>query len=168
MAGWIDDHAPTQMDALGDERRKIIAEIGQHGTAPSSIVSFEDTGCYFAISDARAAGRRPSRTSLLRSLAPAPFDAGAGHVAFEQALGHLRAAIHQLARAGAQRLAAFDELHVAVHLLEFPAERMRDERKLRHEKANFAEEHHHLTGHGLDAVLAARDDDGGDLVADQD
>src|SRR6185503_10207198 len=107
------------------------------------------------------------RVSLLRRLAAAAFDRRARHLAFQQCLRHLGAAIDKLARAGAQRLALLHEFDVAVHFLELPAERVRDERELRHEVTDLAEEHHHLPGDRLDAVLAAGDDESRDLVADQ-
>src|SRR5689334_5662992 len=60
-------------------------------------------------------------------LATTALDGRVRHLALQQALRHLDAAIHQLARAGAQRLAVRDEVHVALHLLELPAQGMRDE-----------------------------------------
>jgi hypothetical protein len=38
---------------------------------------------------------------------------------------------HEIARTRTQRLAALDEFHVPLHLLELPSERVRDERELR-------------------------------------
>src|SRR5262245_46383105 len=106
---------------------------------------------------------------LLRhvSLPSAAFNCLGAFSAGNQAVGQLKTAVAERLGSVPQILVALYLGHVVLHVLSRPTSTVGDKRKLREGKAQFAKEHHHLTGDRLNVVLATRNYKAGDFVANQ-
>src|ERR1017187_4884354 len=85
----------------------------------------------------------------------------------EQPAGGFHGALDEPPRAFAQGLALLHGGDVLLHVLRRPAARMCDQRKLRQIKTQLREKAQQLSGHALDVVLSARDDEADDLLVEQ-
>ena len=101
------------------------------------------------------------------ALAPAADQGALAERAFDHHAGHVGGAAHERHRAVVQELRVAHVLLVVLHVLRAPATRVRDEGKLRELTAELGEEGQHLAHDCLHVVLAAGDDQGHDLVAQQ-
>src|ERR1017187_5479968 len=88
-------------------------------------------------------------------------------LSFEQSAGGFHRAFDERPRAFAQGLALLHGGDVLLHVLRRPAARMCDQRKLRQIKTQLREKAQQLSGHALDVVLSARDDEADDLLVDE-
>src|ERR1017187_10217605 len=88
-------------------------------------------------------------------------------LSLEQSAGGFHRAFDERPRSFPQRLALLHGGDVLLHVLRRPAARMGDQRKLRQIKTQLREETQQLSGHALDVVLSARDDEADDLLVEQ-
>ena len=89
------------------------------------------------------------------------------YATLEEASAAVEAAQGERFRACGERLRLAHDAHIVLHVLVRPAARMGDVRELGKEEAEFGEEGEHRAGDALDVVLAADDDEAGNLVPDQ-